>query len=156
MGHYYSRHLRGPFEEVIQKITQSLQQQGFGIVTTIDLKDTFRQKLSIDFRKYTILGACNPQFAYEAVSLDSHAGLMLPCNVVVQEHENGAVEISAISPLEMMDNTMKTARLSAIAEEVTHRLRTAVDDVDRTQPETLQPEALPADPHQHAPAPGRS
>ena len=103
MAYYYSRKIKIPFEEAVQKITRNLQEQGFGIITHIDLTETLKQKLDLDFRKYKILGACNPEFAYKAVSLESHIGLMLPCNVVIQEHENNEVEISAISPLQTID-----------------------------------------------------
>jgi uncharacterized protein (DUF302 family) len=142
MSYYYSRKLKLPFEEVLIKITQTLQQQGFGIITTIDLKETLKQKLSIDFRNYKILGACNPQFAYKAVSLESHIGVMLPCNIVVQEHENGEVEVSAINPMETMDKAMLPI-LADIAEEVSNRLRVAVDDLHRETPEPKHEEALP-------------
>ena len=145
MAYYYSRKVKIPFEEAIKKITQNLQQQGFGIITNIDLKDTLKQKLNIDFRKYKILGACNPEFAYKAVSLESHIGLMLPCNIVVQEYENGEVEVSAINPLETMDKATATALLSDIALEISNRLRVAVDDLHRDQPEPKHSEALPTD-----------
>lgn len=143
MSYSYSRKLQIPFEEAVNKIKQNLQQQGFGIITNIDLKDTLKQKLNIDFRKYLILGACNPEFAYKAVSLDSHIGLMLPCNIVVQEHENGELEVSAINPLETIDKATTTELLSDIAQEVSNRLRTAVDDLHRDQPEPKHSEALP-------------
>jgi uncharacterized protein (DUF302 family) len=104
---YYSRKLKMPFQEVINRVTQNLQLQGFGVITTIDVQDTFQKKLNINFRNYRILGACNPQFAYKAISLESHMGIMLPCNIVVQEHENGEVEVSAINPLENLDKTFK-------------------------------------------------
>ena len=94
---YYSRTLKMPFQEVLNKVTQNLEHQGFGVITSIDVQDTFQKKLNIGFRKYRILGACNPQFAYKAISLESHMGIMLPCNVVVQEHENGEVEMTFAS-----------------------------------------------------------
>jgi uncharacterized protein (DUF302 family) len=136
------------FDEAVQKITQTLQQQGFGIITSIDLKNTLKQKLNIDFRKYKILGACNPEFAYKAVSLESHLGLMLPCNVVVQEHENNEVEVSAISPLETIDRANTTVQIQEIAHEIDKRLRTAVDDLHRDQPDPRHLEALPTDDRQ--------
>ncbi|HEY0745029.1 MAG TPA: DUF302 domain-containing protein [Chryseosolibacter sp.] len=147
MTHYYSRKLKIPFEEAVRKITQNLQQQGFGVITSIDLQDTLKQKLNVDFRKYKIIGACNPTFAYKAVTLESHIGLMLPCNVVIQEHENKEVEVSAISPLETLDKAMGTAQLSEIASEVSNRLRTAVDDLHRDKAE-YHAEALPTEPRQ--------
>lgn len=142
MAYYFSRKLKMPFDEVLTKITQTLQQQGFGIITTIDLKDTLKKKLDIDFRNYKILGACNPQFAYNAISLESHIGVMLPCNIVVQEHENGEVEVSAINPTETLDKSMSTS-MTDIAAEVSNRLRIAVDDLHRQAPEPEHEEALP-------------
>lgn len=143
MEYYYSRRLRIPFDEAVERITKNLQQQGFGIVTNIDLKDIFKQKLGVEFRRYRILGVCNPALAYNAVSLESHLGLMLPCNLVVQEHENFEVEVSAISPLETIDKAATTAQLTEIAQEVSHRLRTAVDNLHRDIPDRSYPEALP-------------
>jgi uncharacterized protein (DUF302 family) len=145
MAYFYSRNLKIPFDEAVQKAIQSLQQQGFGVITTIDLKETLKQKLNIDFRQYRILGACNPHFAYKAISLESHIGLMLPCNVVVQEHENGEIEVSAINPLETIDKTTITPQLTAIAEEVSNSLRAAVDNLHRTKTQPDQPDALPTE-----------
>lgn len=143
MSYYYSRTLTIPFEEVIQKITLNLQQQGFGIITTIDLKETLRQKLAIDFRKYKILGACNPQFAYKAVSIDSHIGVLLPCNIVIQEHENNSVEVSAINPLETILQATESSQLQELADELNNRLRTAVDNLHYNHPLQQHTEALP-------------
>jgi len=142
MAYYVSRKLKMPFGDVITKITQTLKQQGFGIITTIDLKETLKKKLNVNFRNYTILGACNPQFAYNAVSLESHIGVMLPCNIVVQEHENGEVEVSAINPIETIGSHANTP-LKDIAAEVSDRLRTAVDDLHRESGEWRHAEALP-------------
>jgi uncharacterized protein (DUF302 family) len=140
---YYSRKLKMPFQEVLSKVTQSLQLQGFGVITTIDVQDTFLKKLNVAFRNYKILGACNPQFAYKAISLESHMGVMLPCNVVVQEHENGEIEISAINPLESIDKTLNTTALSDLATEVGIRLRAAVDYIHR-EPPLIAEHPLPA------------
>jgi uncharacterized protein (DUF302 family) len=128
---YYSRRLKISFQDAIDKVTANLKLQGFGIITTIDLKDTFKQKLNVGFRNYRILGACNPQFAYKAVSLESHMGIMLPCNVVIQEHENGEIEITAVNPLETLEASLSSTGLGDLASEVGSRLRTAIDDIDR-------------------------
>lgn len=145
MAYHYSRKLAVPFNEVLSKITQTLQQQGFGVITTIDVKDILKQKLNVDFRNYRILGACNPEFAYKAISLESHVGLMLPCNIVVQQHENGEVEVSAVNPLETIDRAFTTSNLTDIATEVGNRLRTAIDDLHRDIAEPKHQEALPTD-----------
>jgi uncharacterized protein (DUF302 family) len=139
---YYSRKLKMPFQEVLNKITQNLQLQGFGVITTIDVQDTFQKKLNISFRNYKILGACNPRFAYKAISLESHMGVMLPCNVVVQEHENGEVEVSAINPMENLDN-FNSGPLADLAIEIGVRLRAAVDYIHREPPKLIA-QALPA------------
>ena len=145
---YYSRKLNMPFQEVLIKVTQNLQLQGFGVITTIDVQDTFLKKLNVSFRNYRILGACNPQFAYKAISLESHMGVMLPCNVVVQEHENGEVEVSAINPLENLDNTFNTTGLADLAIEIGIRLRAAVDYIHREQPK-IAVDALPTGGNMH-------
>lgn len=91
-----------PFEQTLERITEALREEGFGVITTIDMKDTLKHKLNVTFRKYVILGACNPRFAYEALLEEDKVGVFLPCNVVIQEHNNGEVEVSAIDPEEMM------------------------------------------------------
>ena len=139
---YYSRKLKLSFDEVVKRVTHNLQEQGFGIVTTIDMQDTFRRKLNVGFRNYKILGACNPQFAYKAISIESHAGVMLPCNVIVQEHENGEVEVSAINPIENIGRAFSDSQLKELATEVGNRLREAIDDLHREIPEKHN-EALP-------------
>jgi uncharacterized protein (DUF302 family) len=139
---HYSCKLRIPFQQALNKVTQNLQQQGFGIITTIDVQDTFKQKLNVNFRNYKILGACNPQFAYKAISLESHMGVMMPCNIVVQEHENGEVEVSAVNPLENIDRAFSTTQLVDLATEVGDKLRAALDDLHRDVPEA-RAEALP-------------
>ena len=139
---YYSRKLKMPFQEVLDKITQNLEHQGFGVITTIDVRDTFKKKLNVGFRNYKILGACNPLFAYKAITLESHMGVMLPCNIVIQEHENGEVEVSAINPLENLDKSLDTTQLVGLATEIGVRLRAAVDYV-RHRPPKVHVEALP-------------
>lgn len=129
MNSHCTKKIRKPFEEVVAKITENLQKQGFGIITSIDVRDTFKKKLGVNFRNYKILGACNPEFAYKVISLESHAGLMLPCNVLVQEHENGEVELSVVNPMERITDTLNQD-ITGIAEEVSKRLRTAVNEVN--------------------------
>jgi uncharacterized protein (DUF302 family) len=140
---YYSRKLKLPFDEVVAKLTDNLQQQGFGVITKIDIKDIFKQKLNVNFRNYQILGACNPNFAFKAISIESHIGVFLPCNILVQEHENGEVEVSAIAPLEMIEKSMATTQLVEFANEVGNKLRVAVDDLKRATADHGHPEALP-------------
>lgn len=139
MAYHYSKKINLSFNDAVAKVTETLKQQGFGIITSIDMKDTLRQKLNIAFRNYKILGACNPQFAYKALTRESHVGVMLPCNIVVQQHENGEVEVSAINPMETLD----LASLNDIVEEVSSRLRAAIDDLYRDSPEPKRKETLP-------------
>jgi len=102
MTYHLSKKLGVPFNEAVEMITEELRKEGFGIITTIDLRETFRKKINIDFRNYVILGACNPRYAYEALLEEDKVGVFLPCNVVVQEHENGEIEVSIVNPEELM------------------------------------------------------
>ena len=144
MAYYISRKLKMPFREVVDKITDTLHQQGFVVVATIDLKDTFKTELNTNFRNYTILGVCNSQLSYNAISLESHIGVMLPCNVVIQEHENGEVEVSAINAVETIGRGDSNTPLRDLAAAVSDRLRVAVDDLHRQSPEPQHAEALPS------------
>jgi uncharacterized protein (DUF302 family) len=142
---YYSRRIRIPFRDVVAKMTENLQKQGFGIITTIDLQDTFKQKLHLGFRNYKILSVWNPQFAFKAISLESHMGMILPCNVVIQEHENGEVEVSTIDPLDNIDKTFNTTQLRQLITSAQNSLRSAIDALDHDCPgENCQ--ALPTEP----------
>jgi uncharacterized protein (DUF302 family) len=101
MTYHFSKVVDASFEEAIAQVTESLQQEGFGILTEIDAQAAFKKKLNAEFRPYKILGACHPQIAYEMLQLDDKAGVLYPCNVVVQAHTDGRVEVSAIDPLSM-------------------------------------------------------
>ena|SRR5688572_24693265 len=140
---YYSIKLKMPFQEVLEKITENLEHQGFAVITTMDFQDTFKRTLNIRFRNYKILGACNPLFAYKAISLESHMGVMLPCNIAIQEHENGEVEVSAINPLENLDKNLDTTQLVGLATEIGVRLRAAVGFL-HYRPAKVRREPLPA------------
>jgi uncharacterized protein (DUF302 family) len=102
MTYHLSKKLSVPFARAVTDVTEELKKEGFGIITSIDLKETFKKKINIDFRNYVILGACNPRYAYEALLEEDKVGVFLPCNVVVQEHENGEVELSIVNPEELM------------------------------------------------------
>lgn len=115
------------FEKAIEKITDELKKEGFGILTEIDVKETLKNKLNIDFRKYKILGACNPPIAYKALELEENIGLLLPCNVIVYEKENKCV-VSIFNPL-VMTKLIDKKELAAIAEEVKQKLQNALDRV---------------------------
>lgn len=107
MNYYFVKETTLDFDAAVEKVTGLLKEQGFGIITQIDVKETFKQKINEDFRKYKILGACNPSFAFKAINSEPLIGLLLPCNVVVQEMTGGMVEVSAINPkvnLELVKN----------------------------------------------------
>ncbi|MFC2134665.1 DUF302 domain-containing protein [Bacteroidota bacterium] len=109
------------FEESIEKVTEELKKEGFGILTEIDVKATLKKKLDVDFRKYTILGACNPPFAHKALEAESHIGVLLPCNVIVQETKEGKVDVALVNPMESM-KAVDNPKLGEIAAEVSERL----------------------------------
>ena len=125
MSYYFSKILPDSFEGAIDKVTKELKEEGFGILTEIDVRETFKKKLDVDFRKYRILGACNPQMAYKAISSESKIGTMLPCNVIVQELEDGKTEVSAVDPVASM-SAIENPELGDIAQQVRTKLETVI------------------------------
>lgn len=109
------------FENAIESVIQALKTEGFGVLTDIDVSATFKKKLDIDFQKYRILGACNPHFAHKAISTENKIGVFLPCNVVVQQHDNGTIEVSAVDPMASMIS-VENDKLGALASEVNDKL----------------------------------
>jgi len=126
MEYYFSKTINDSFENAIQKVTESLKSEGFGILTEIDLKATFKKKLDVDFYNYTILGACNPPFAHKALMAEDKIGTMLPCNVIVQEKVAGQIEVSAVDPAASMQ-AVENDKLAEIATEIRDRLKKAID-----------------------------
>ena len=122
MSYFYTKTVDLEFDAAIEKTTEALKQEGFGVLTEIDVKATLKKKLDVDFRKYRILGACNPPFAHKALQAEKHIGLMLPCNFVVQENEDGKVEVSAIDPAASMQAVSNDA-LASIAGEVQAKIQ---------------------------------
>jgi uncharacterized protein (DUF302 family) len=127
MSYYFSKKSALGFTEAIEKVTEALKNEGFGILTEIDVKETLKKKLDVDFRPYRILGACNPPFAYKALQAEDKVGIMLPCNVIVQEKENG-VEIAAVDPVASMQ-AIDNPKLSEIAGEIRKRLHRVIDSL---------------------------
>jgi uncharacterized protein (DUF302 family) len=125
MSYYFSKILPG-FDEAVRRTTEALKNAGFGIITEIDVKQTLKAKLGVDFRNYRILGACNPTLAYEALQLEDKIGIMLPCNVVVQSIGSEQTEIAAIDPVASMQ-AIKNARLKHAAKQVQTLLRDVID-----------------------------
>lgn len=102
MNYYFARKLNMPFDRAVDRVTEELKKEGFGILTEIDVQETLKKKLDVNFRKYRILGACNPPFAYQALQAEDKIGVMLPCNVIIQETEGGEVEVAAVNPVASM------------------------------------------------------
>lgn len=128
MRYYFNKTLNCSFDEAIEKVTESLKQEGFGIITEIDVQQTLKKKIDVDFRKYKILGACNPSFAYKALLVEDKIGTMLPCNVIVQELGDNVVEVSAVDPIASMQAVTNSA-LADIAISVQSKLRSAIERV---------------------------
>ena len=117
MDFHISKKVAFSFDRALEKIAEELRAEGFGVLTEIDVKATLKKKLGVDFRNYRILGACNPNFAHRALSAEDKIGVLLPCNVVVQEHEDGTVEVSAMAPAGMM-RAVGNPELSELADQV--------------------------------------
>ncbi len=125
MSYHFSKIVETTFDEAIANVTNKLKNEGFGILTEIDVKATLKKKLDVDFRKYRILGACNPPYAYKALVAEEKIGTMLPCNIVVQEYDDGHVEVSAVDPLASMQ-AIDNPDLGQIAKEIQTKLKTII------------------------------
>lgn len=128
MSYYFTKIIDGEFEPSIEKVTEALKAEGFGVLTEIDVKATLKKKINVDFKNYRILGACNPPFAYEALQAENKIGTMLPCNVVVQEAEKGKIEVTAVDPVASM-MAVNNEDLYPIAEEIRNRLKKVIDSL---------------------------
>jgi uncharacterized protein (DUF302 family) len=126
MPYYYNKIISGKFDDIVAKATDELKKEGFGVLTQIDVSQTLKTKLDVDFRPYKILGACNPPFAYKALQAEDKIGVMLPCNVIVQERANGSVEVAAIEPMTSMQ-AVKNPALEQIAAEIQQKLHKVID-----------------------------
>jgi uncharacterized protein (DUF302 family) len=129
MSYHNSKTVSCSYDEAIEKVTEELKNEGFGILTEIDVKETLKKKLDVDFRKYRILGACNPPLAYKALQNEENIGVMLPCNVIVQEKQDGSVQVSAINPMVAM-KTVGNESLSEVAEAVTRKLENVINNLN--------------------------
>lgn len=125
MNYYFTKKMEGEFEKVIERATEELQKEGFGVITEINVTETLKKKLNVDFMNYRILGACNPTFAYEALTAENKIGTMLPCNVIVVEQADGGIEVSAINPMASM-RLIENQRLHEIAGEVSQKLERVI------------------------------
>jgi uncharacterized protein (DUF302 family) len=125
MSYYFGINLTSSFEKAISDVTEELKKEGFGILTEIDVTATLKKKLNVDFPKYTILGACNPPYAYKALQAEPKIGTMLPCNVIVQELADGTIDVSAVDPLASMQS-IQNSELQSVAEEIQLKLKKVI------------------------------
>lgn len=128
MSYYINKTISVSFETAIQKVTEQLKLEGFGILTEIDIKETLKKKINVDFRKYKILGACNPPNAYKALISEPYIGLMLPCNIVVQELDNGQIDVSAVDPQASMQ-AAQNPELIDVASEIKIKLEKVIQSL---------------------------
>lgn len=125
MKYYFSTIIEKSFGQVVSDVTEELKKEGFGVLTDIDVKATMKKKLDVDLKNYRILGACNPKFAYQALQKEDKIGTMLPCNVIVQELEDGNIEVAAIDPSASMQ-AVQNPDLQGVAEEVRKKLQSVI------------------------------
>ena len=128
MDYYFNKSLKGNFEEVIVKVTEELEKEGFGVLTEINVTETLKKKLDVDFRNYRILGACNAPYAYKALKTEDKIGAMLPCNVIVQEKEAGEIEVAAVNPIASMQAVENDA-LGKVAKEIKVKLQKVISNL---------------------------
>lgn len=130
MAYYIAATVDGPFDEAIERVRGALAEEGFGVLSDIDVRATMKARLDVEFRNYRILGACNPAFAHKALTSEERIGTMLPCNVIVQERADGEVEVAAVDPVASM-SAVENAALAPIATEVRARLERVVRSLER-------------------------
>jgi uncharacterized protein (DUF302 family) len=128
MSYYFSKIVNLSFDEALIKVEEELKKEGFGVLTEIDIQATLKKKLDVDFRKYKILGACNPPLAYKAMTAEDKIGVLLPCNVIVQETKDNKIEIAFMNPIEAMQ-TVKNEALAEIAVEVSNKLKKVYEQI---------------------------
>lgn len=125
MKYYFEKTIDYSFDKAIEKVTEALKKEGFGILSEINIHEKLKEKLDVDFRKYRILGACNPSKAYEALQADYNIGTMLPCNVVVQEVEAKKTKVVAVDPVASMQ-AVENAEIKGIAQEISTKLQKVI------------------------------
>ncbi len=128
MSYYFNKTLNMDFDAAIEHVIEQLKKEGFGVLTEIDVQKTLKNKLDVDFKKYKILGACNPSLAYKALQNEDKIGTMLPCNVILQELKENTIEVAAVDPMASM-MAVKNESLGAVAAEVQKKLKTVIDSL---------------------------
>ena len=126
MSYTFSKTVDDSFDDAVERVTARLAEEGFGVLTTIDVSSTLKNKLDVDFQRYTILGACNPNYAYKALQVEDKIGVMLPCNVIVQQKDGEKVEVSAVDPMASMQ-AVDNPSLGEIATEVKQKLQSVIE-----------------------------
>ncbi len=126
MSYYFSKIVDDNFDDAIERVTKHLADAGFGVLTTIDVSATLKKKIDVDFQRYTILGACNPTFAHQALLAEDKIGTMLPCNVIVQEIDGGKVEVAAVDPMASM-MAIQNETLGSVASQVQGMLKNVIE-----------------------------
>ena len=128
MKYYFEKTLNCSFEEAVKRVTEELKKEGFGVLTKINIHEKLKEKLGVDFRKYRILGACNPAFAYKALQEEDKIGTMLPCNVIVQQISETQTEVAAVDPMASMQS-VENEKLAGVANEVKQKLQQVISNV---------------------------
>ncbi|MCM4156625.1 DUF302 domain-containing protein [Gramella sp. AN32] len=128
MKYYFNKTIQGEFEQVIDKVTKELEKEGFGVLTEINVTETLKKKLDVDFRNYRILGACNAPYAHKALKAEDKIGTMLPCNVIVQEKNPGEIEVAAVNPIASMQAVENDA-LNEVAKEIQGKLEKVISSL---------------------------
>lgn len=128
MSYYLSKITEYGFDEALKKVEEELKSEGFGILSEIDVSATLKNKINVDFKKYKILGACNPPLAHKALTSEDKIGVLLPCNVIVEENDNGNAEVSIVNPLVAMES-VKNSSINDVALEVTDKLRRVLEKI---------------------------
>lgn len=128
MSYCFSKIIHMKFDKAVSDVIEELRKEGFGILTEIDVTDTLKRKLNVDYPNYTILGACNPPFAYRALQAEPQIGVMLPCNVVIRQLEEGKIEVAAVDPLASMQ-AIHNAELQSIAQEIQMKLKKVIEQL---------------------------
>jgi uncharacterized protein (DUF302 family) len=128
MNYYFNTTVTGNFEDIVQKTTEALKKEGFGVLTDIDVTATLKKKLDVEFKKYRILGACNPPFAFKALQAEDKIGTMLPCNVIVQEIADDEIEVAAIDPIASMQ-AIDNPDLKGIANQIQEKLKNVINNL---------------------------
>jgi len=129
MSYYFSKTVNGKFETIETQVNALLKNEGFGVLTQIDIQHTLKNKLQVDFKKYKILGACNPSFAYKALQVEDKIGTMLPCNIILQEQSPNVIEVSAINPMVSMQ-AVESKTLDKVAQAVSSKLENIINNIE--------------------------